>query len=266
MTGLQGFTTSARQLARNPLGVIALFIVLIYAFASSLVGLSSLQPTERLPVIWFLVLFPVLVLGVFAWLVSRHHAKLYSPADYRRDSAFIRASGEQLEVAVALGAASARYQDTSADPEETGREARRLANRVARLITPATLLNARTRRILWVEDRNEAGTFEREALQSLGFVVVVAGTTAEAIAAVERDGFDVIVSDMCRPPDFRAGFTLLGQLRRYNIAVPYILYSRAATPDQQAEAWKRGASGLVSRPSDLVALVIESVASATNAA
>ena len=43
-----------------------------------------------IPIVWFLVVFPVLVLFVFGWLVSRHHWKLYSPADFRDDEGFIR--------------------------------------------------------------------------------------------------------------------------------------------------------------------------------
>jgi lipopolysaccharide export LptBFGC system permease protein LptF len=63
---------------RNPLGIIALFIVLIYGFASLVLTFgANLQSEERLPIVWFLVLFPVLALVVFGWLVSRHHAKLY---------------------------------------------------------------------------------------------------------------------------------------------------------------------------------------------
>jgi len=266
MPRLATVATAARDLARNPLGVIALFIVLIYGLASSVVGLSGLQPNERIPIVWFLVIFPVLVLGVFAWLVSRHHAKLYSPADYRQDSAFIEASIEQLEVAAALGAATARRFEVEVGADEAALETRTAAGCVAKLITRTTLRSARMRKLLWVDDRTDASVFEREALQALGFGVTVARSTEEAIAAIEREAFDVIVSDMCRPPDLRAGFTLLGHLRNYNITVPYILYSRAATPDQQTEAWKRGALGIVNRPGDLVALVIETAAPAANAA
>jgi len=91
---LHGVTTKmpviaecAKNLARNPLGIIALFIVLVYGFASLMVGFSGkLTANERAPVIWFLVVFPVLVLFMFSWLVSHHHAKLYSPADFRQDA------------------------------------------------------------------------------------------------------------------------------------------------------------------------------------
>lgn len=61
MSDVTGFGETAKSLARNPLGIIALFIVLIYGFASLVVGFSSrLEDTERTPLIslWcFLALF-----------------------------------------------------------------------------------------------------------------------------------------------------------------------------------------------------------------
>ena len=78
---VKGFGDTAKGLAKNPLGIIALFIVLVYGFAALVTTFSgSLSASERLPLIWFLVLFPVLVLAVFSWLVSRHGGKLYGPA------------------------------------------------------------------------------------------------------------------------------------------------------------------------------------------
>jgi hypothetical protein len=87
---LRDFGTTATKLTHNPLGIIALFIVLVYAFASLVVGFgANLEQAQKTPLIWFLVLFPVLVLLVFAWLVSRHHMKLYAPADYRDEKLFV---------------------------------------------------------------------------------------------------------------------------------------------------------------------------------
>jgi hypothetical protein len=63
---LRGFGDVAVALARNPLGVIALFIVLVYGLAALVtVSAGSLTAIERTPLIYFLVVFPVLVLGVF---------------------------------------------------------------------------------------------------------------------------------------------------------------------------------------------------------
>ncbi len=96
MDSFKTFTASAKSLAKNPLGIIALFIVLIYGFASLVLtfGSSSLEsPAERLPIIWFLALFPVAVLGVFGWLVAFYHKNLYGPSDYSEDESFLKTVG-----------------------------------------------------------------------------------------------------------------------------------------------------------------------------
>jgi hypothetical protein len=91
-TDLPSFAKSAKELSRNPLGIIALFIVLVYGFACLLFGFSAgdLESFERQPIIWFVVLFPLAVLALFGWLVSSHHDKLYSPKDYRDDNSFLK--------------------------------------------------------------------------------------------------------------------------------------------------------------------------------
>lgn len=90
--GIMSFAKSAKDLSRNPLGIIALFIVLVYGFACLLFGFSAsdLESEERQPIIWFVVLFPLVVLALFGWLVSRHHDKLYAPTDYRDDESFLK--------------------------------------------------------------------------------------------------------------------------------------------------------------------------------
>ncbi|MBF0269294.1 MAG: hypothetical protein HQL44_11955 [Alphaproteobacteria bacterium] len=97
-TPIKEFGDVAQGLAKNPLGIIALFIVLIYGFACLVVGASSyLQAAERMPIIWFMVLFPAVVLGVFAWLVSTHHRKLYAPSDFKNEAHFLEAQRPELE-------------------------------------------------------------------------------------------------------------------------------------------------------------------------
>lgn len=80
--------------ARNPLGIIALFISLIYGMSALLLGVSvdSLEPHNETILVVFIVVFPVVVLGVFSWLVAMHHKKLYGPRDYQTDQGFIEAN------------------------------------------------------------------------------------------------------------------------------------------------------------------------------
>jgi len=91
-SSLSEFGRVAQRLARNPLGIIALFIVLIYGFAALLLGTAggTLGPEQRWPLVWFVVLFPVVVLGAFYRLVTNHHQKLYAPMDYRDERLFFR--------------------------------------------------------------------------------------------------------------------------------------------------------------------------------
>ena len=261
------FAASARHLARNPLGIIALFIVLIYAFASLVVGFSNkLTATERLPVIWFLILFPALVLIVFAWLVSRHHAKLYSPADYRRDSAFIEASVEQVQVAAAVGAATARRLPEDVSSEDFASETSIAARRVAKLITPNLLRATSERRVLWVDDHHTKNSFERGALEALGFQITLARSCDEAFRIAREERIDLVISNMNRPAERRAGLTLLDRLRSHGIDTPYIIYSTPVAPEQQAEVWKRGGLGVTGKPDDLLIMVLENVSSCPKAA
>jgi hypothetical protein len=87
---LPGFGETAKGLAKNPLGIIALFIVLVYGIASIVLGVSakSLGDDHKTILVCFLALFPFAVLFTFAWMVANHHSKLYAPTDYRTDESF----------------------------------------------------------------------------------------------------------------------------------------------------------------------------------
>lgn len=69
------------KLSRNPLGIIVLFIILVYGLAALVLIFSDYESfkTEQMQLlIYFLVFFPAVVLGVFAWLITSHHWKLYN--------------------------------------------------------------------------------------------------------------------------------------------------------------------------------------------
>jgi len=88
------FMDKAKGLTRNPLGIIALFVSLIYGFACLVLStsISNLHgQEERLPLIWFIILFPLLILGAFTYLVIYHHKKLYAPSDYKDEKNFVNA-------------------------------------------------------------------------------------------------------------------------------------------------------------------------------
>src|SRR5437762_460764 len=102
----KNFGETAKSLARNPLGIIALFIVLVYGFASLVTAFAgALSPAERLPLVYFLIGCPILVLGVFAWLVSKHSGKLFAPSDFKNEENYVKM---QMSVVASLTAATAK--------------------------------------------------------------------------------------------------------------------------------------------------------------
>lgn len=75
--------------AKNPIGVIGLFLVLVEAIAAFVIVQSSLSEKLNLILVLFIVFFPCIVLFVFYILVTRHHEKLYSPSDYKDEKNFV---------------------------------------------------------------------------------------------------------------------------------------------------------------------------------
>lgn len=90
---LEQFGNIAQKLAKNPLGIIALFIVLVYGIAALVLGVSAdnLETFHKTILVFFLGLFPVCVLVAFIWLVANHHTKLYAPSDFLDETGFFRA-------------------------------------------------------------------------------------------------------------------------------------------------------------------------------
>lgn len=74
---------------KNPIGVLGIFLVLTEAIASLVIVKSGLDYKQNMILVWFIVLFPCLILCVFYLLVTRHHEKLYSPSDYKDEKNFV---------------------------------------------------------------------------------------------------------------------------------------------------------------------------------
>lgn len=92
---MKSFMREAKELSGNPLGIIALFISLIYGFACLLVasGIPDLERSSQERLIWFLIIFPFAILSAFVYLVVNHHTKLYAPKDYVDEDNFIKSIG-----------------------------------------------------------------------------------------------------------------------------------------------------------------------------
>lgn len=97
------------------------------------------------------------------------------------------------------------------------------------------------KRILWVDDAPRNNRYERKTIKMLGAEVHLAVDTRGAELIAAEIPFDLFISDMGRPPDNRAGFTLLARLREMKINTPYIIYAGSNSEQHKAEAIRAGA-------------------------
>lgn len=146
-----------------------------------------------------------------------------------------------LELGAALGEKNLPY-----DPDST---AKALEENLENSI------NLLGKLILWVDDRPENNKRERQALETKGIRFIQVKSTEDALKVLETSSFDLIISDMGRPGDNQAGYTLLSELRKSYPSLPYIIYAGEKKPEQVEEAKRRTASGTTNRPDELIQMV-----------
>ena len=90
---MASFGDSAVKLAKSPLGLIAIFVLLVEAVAGLVVSnADSLTTLNQTIMVIFICLFPVLVVGMFWHLVINHNVKLYAPSEFPNHGDFLEAN------------------------------------------------------------------------------------------------------------------------------------------------------------------------------
>lgn len=157
----------------------------------------------------------------------------------------------------ALAAARATRPGYVPGPDSAAEESLEAAEVVTGSITPRFLHKAKRSVVLWVDDRPDNNIFERKALEALGVRFILARSTDEAFAIISNQKVDVIISDMGRPPDPRAGYTLLDLLRQKGIKIPYVIYAGSRSQEHVTESQAHGAIGCTNDPYELFQYVVE---------
>jgi CheY-like chemotaxis protein len=118
----------------------------------------------------------------------------------------------------------------------------------------------RSPRILWVDDLPSNNRHERWALESMGMTVYLSTSTADAQRKLHRRGdYDVVISDMARPEDPRAGYVLLRWMQDRGDGTPFVVYSSSNEPAHYDEAVSNGAVGSTARPQELIDMVLRAL-------
>jgi CheY-like chemotaxis protein len=168
---------------------------------------------------------------------------------------------QQIEAAAMLGAATAKSAANGAGSELVPDEerARGIAGVVDQSVRPGLLRRLSQASVLWVDDNPSNNRYERAALEALGIQSTISTTTEDALERIRAKTYDVIISDMGRPPDNRAGYTLLDEKRDLGDQAPFIIYAGSNRPEHKAEARRRGALGSTNDPQELFQLVIGAI-------
>jgi CheY-like chemotaxis protein len=249
------FGDIAKGLARNPLGIIALFIVLVYGLAALVAAFAgSFTPAEKVPLVYFLVLFPVLVLIVFAWLVAKHSGQLFAPGDFRNEDNYVQLQGQLVAVA-SLAAASVKSEsDGSVHNIEGIVEAVRSTTHAR-----SSAIDGWRNRVLWVDDRPENNSYERQAFEAVGLSFNLCLSTNEALKQLSKERFAAIISDMGRKEGPREGYVLLDKLREKDARTPFFVYASSNSPEHKRETTKHGGQGCTNDAQQLFQMVMRSV-------
>lgn len=253
---IKGFGQTATTLARNPLGIIALFIVLVYGFATIITGFScSFTVAERMPLVYFLVIFPVLVLLVFAWLVTNHTGKLFAPADFKNEQNYVDMVRMQISAAASLAMASAKTQKISphGDVEQIVDVVQNAAS--SRYAEGDEWRN----HVLWVDDHPNNNMHERQAFEAFGLRFTLAISTDEALEELSKQRFAAVISDMERREGAKEGYVLLDKLRQQGNQIPLFFYASSNAPEHKKETSERGGQGCTNNAQELFKIVMRSL-------
>ena len=169
------------------------------------------------------------------------------------------AKRRQAEATAALAAATVAKPGVLRSAEAAASEAKAAATVVADFSAPRILRKASQSVVLWVDDHPQNQAYERQALEALGIRIVMAPSTESALQVLKNQKFDVIISDMSRPPDERAGYTLLDALHQHGNNTPFVIYSGSGSGEDRAEARTRGALGSTNRVTELYEYVLSAI-------
>jgi CheY-like chemotaxis protein len=128
---------------------------------------------------------------------------------------------------------------------------------------PVGLITATTTklaRLLWVDDDPDNNLYETVALEQLGRFVTKATSTEAALRYLDELKFALIITDLGRDHDRRAGEELIRRVRAQGQSLPIVVYTMDAA-QKRADLLALGADAVVDLPHELIHEVNARIAS-----
>jgi CheY-like chemotaxis protein len=117
----------------------------------------------------------------------------------------------------------------------------RIRKTVERAFSPEIASNLTGKSVLWVDDNPINNELAVRALRKFNLDIEQATSTEAALTWIQRRPFDLVISDMGRGNNMRAGYELLEALRNLGNQVPFFIFASSDRPEFRREARERGA-------------------------
>lgn len=223
-------------------------------FANLLQAISALAQALAWP---FLVLF----MAIFFGAPLKKFLDNVGEFTFKAGASGLEASAkrQQIEAAAYLGVASGQKLHEQAEPTSAS------ANTAIDIADVVTQANSRRLQqlsdalVLWVDDQPSNNIYERRALEALGIRIVLSESTEDALKKLQERKFSAVISDMGRPSDRQAGYTLLAAKQDAGDQAPFIIYAGSNRAEYQAEARQKGAIGSTNNPQELFQMVLAAI-------
>ncbi len=170
----------------------------------------------------------------------------------------VRQLSEKIAMAIARTSAPVSTQALLARGDYVGSESSKSSetSKLVQNLGPERETKRSRKLVLWVDDRPNNNIIERRSMAAYNIDFVLAESTGQALAELNKQHFDAIISDMGRPPDSRAGYTLLEALRGSGDQTPYFIYAGSRRPEHVREARSRGAQGTTNMGDELLQMLL----------
>lgn len=179
-------------------------------------------------------------------------------ADLPLDDPHIRSAVRKLAEKIATAIERTSGPTPVVPPATRGEDAAAdEASKLVKSLGPERETQKAQKLVLWVDDRPNNNIIERHSMAAYNIDFVLAESTGQALAELRKQQFDAIISDMGRPPDSRAGYTLLEAVRGSGDQTPYFIYAGSRDPAHVREARKRGAQGTTNMGGELLQMLLQ---------
>ena len=244
------FAKDASAFIKNPLGIFGLFIVLVYSIASLILGTSETIAKDLVSfrsMVGFVIVMPFALLAAFYSIATKYPTVFFSPSDFKDEAGYV----ELIKLIL-----KDKDDADSASPAGVDAQARRVAT--LRVTNPEKF----DKRILWVDDNPSNNRIIANAFERLGFDVVIAKSTEEAmkrlgeVQSLGVDPFSSIISDMGRPESAQAGYDLLAKVRDLGLETPFYIYAGSNKREHDLAAREHGGNGSTNSSAQLMKWIV----------